>query len=692
MDGIDIKRLLLSFVLCVGIMIAWQSYMLKKNPPKPRPASAPASSTSPTSPVSSSSSGTPVADTFTQPQLSSGDKPATPVEGQWTLKAVEPAMDEVKLGSLSKESLYKSEITMDSNSGAVKSAFLSEYKLKVSDEDTLYPVLMPVQYKNKPLNSFMLGQLKIKGRSEVFDLSGGCWQQIKHEDGQGVSYLAEIVDDKDSVLFTIRKIFSYQPNDYQMDFSIELINKTIGPLEIESLQFAGPAGPILEDLRSDRRQTVAAFQPITGDGVYIEKYQLAQARGDDSIVNGLGEVIRKHPNDRMLWYGVSNKFFTCVLRPLAITNTSNTNYVFQGKVQSEFAMLEPDYRKFESTIEEHLTMATHIGLDPGEALASQQAVTMPFKIYLGPIDSDLFTQEPYAALYFENLLNTMACSACAFDWLTAFILKMLKWFYGFMGNYGIAIIILVLLVRLVLHPITKKGQVNMMSMSKAMAKIQPKMEEIKKKYAGNNAEIQKRTMALYKEQGVNPAAGCLGMIPMLIQMPIWIALYTAVDANVALRHEGLFPASFHWLTDLSAPDRLIPFSVLGLPSFTMPLNMGYVDAFNLLPILLTIAMYLQTKLTAQPTAATNPQMEQQQKIMRVMMPVMMLFFFYAAPSGLNLYIMASTFAGVIEQKRIRKHIEQEDAEKASVTTQATSKITKKMEPKKKKPKPPTRFN
>ena len=220
----------------------------------------------------------------------------------------------------------------------------------------------------------------------------------------------------------------------------------------------------------------------------------------------------------------------------------------------------------------------------------------------------------------------------------------------------------------------------------------PMLEEIKKKYAGNKEEMQRRTLAIQKQHG---ATGLWGCLPMLLQMPIWIALYTAVDTNVAMRHHGLFPASWHWLTDLSAPDRLIPLSLFGIEPFTLPLIgnfTGTIDAFNLLPILLAIAMFLQQKLTPQSSmAATNPQMAQQQKMMLIMMPVMMLLFLYTAPSGLNLYIMASTFGGVIEQYFIRKHIREQEAKEAASTVAVTSKVTSKMEPKKRKPKPPMRF-
>jgi len=238
-------------------------------------------------------------------------------------------------------------------------------------------------------------------------------------------------------------------------------------------------------------------------------------------------------------------------------------------------------------------------------------------------------------------------------------------------NYGIIIILLVLLVRTLLHPLTKKGQVSMMKMSK----LGPKVEEIKKKYGSNPTEMNKRVMEMYKEQGANPM---LGFMPMLIQMPIWISLYSAINASIDLRGAKFLP---FWITDLSAPDMLFTFPVV-----TVPLLGWNIDAFNLLPILLAVGMVFQQKLMSPAqNAAMNPQMAQQQKMMLIMMPAMMLIFLYTAPSGLNLYIMASTFGGIIEQKVIKKHIkEQEEKEKygkVPVTAKTGGKV------KKKKPKP-----
>ena len=208
-----------------------------------------------------------------------------------------------------------------------------------------------------------------------------------------------------------------------------------------------------------------------------------------------------------------------------------------------------------------------------------------------------------------------------------------------------------------------------------MQKLGPKMEEIKKKYANNKAELNKHVMGFYREQGVSPVSS---MLPMMIQMPIWISLWTAVYASIDLRGQPFLP---FWITDLSAPDALIRFKAVSLPIF------GQIDSFNLLPILMGVVMYLQQKLMphSSGSAQTNPQVAQQQKIMMIMMPLMFPLLLYKGPSGVNLYIMSSITAGVIEQMIIRKHLreKQEDQEKGLVS--ATSKTGGKA--KKKKPKP-----
>jgi YidC/Oxa1 family membrane protein insertase len=208
-----------------------------------------------------------------------------------------------------------------------------------------------------------------------------------------------------------------------------------------------------------------------------------------------------------------------------------------------------------------------------------------------------------------------------------------------------------------------------------MQKLGPMAEEIKKKYANNKAEMNKKMMALYREQGASPI---MGFLPMMIQMPIWIALWSAVYASVDLRGAAFLP---FWITDLSMPDALWMFP----KAIVVPLIGWKIESLNLLPLMMGVAFYMQQKLMPkQAAAATNPQIAQQQKMMMIMMPLLFPLMLYNAPSGVNLYIMSSTFAGVIEQYVIRKHIrEKEDAESQGLvaTTKKTGGKVKKKKPK-----------
>jgi YidC/Oxa1 family membrane protein insertase len=182
------------------------------------------------------------------------------------------------------------------------------------------------------------------------------------------------------------------------------------------------------------------------------------------------------------------------------------------------------------------------------------------------------------------------------------------------------------------------------------------------------AEVQKK-------HGVSHSMMLTGMLPTLVQMPIWIALYSAIYASIDLRGAGFLPV---WITDLSAPDALFRFP----GGFKLPF---FGDTFNLLPILMGIAFYLQQKLTPSQATAPTPEAAQQQKIMMLMMPLMFPLMLYKSPSGLNLYIMASVFGGVLEQYVIKNHIKKKEQQKEQGLVAVTSKTGGKL--KKKKPKP-----
>jgi YidC/Oxa1 family membrane protein insertase len=319
-----------------------------------------------------------------------------------------------------------------------------------------------------------------------------------------------------------------------------------------------------------------------------------------------------------------------------------------------------------------MSIASNILAATGQADSSK---TYKFQMYLGPKDKSLFDKnEQYNNLGFSHTIDFMGCCCPAkiIKPLAFGILALMKGMYGFIPNYGVVIIVLVFFMRLCMHPITKKSQVSMSKMSQ----LAPKAEEIKKKYANNKAEMNKQMMALYREQGASPI---MGFLPMMVQMPIWISLWSAVYASIDLRGAAFLP---FWITDLSMPDALYRF---GSP-LVVPLLGWKIASVNLLPLMMGVAFYLQQQLMpTQASASTNPQMAQQQKMMKIMMPLLFPLMLYNAPSGVSLYIMASTFAGVFEQHVIRKHIREKEQAESKGLVAATSKTGGKV--KKKKPRP-----
>jgi YidC/Oxa1 family membrane protein insertase len=189
------------------------------------------------------------------------------------------------------------------------------------------------------------------------------------------------------------------------------------------------------------------------------------------------------------------------------------------------------------------------------------------------------------------------------------MLSLLRLFHGWVGNWGIAIIMLTIVVKLLTLYWTQKSMRSM----KAMSKLKPKMDEIREKYANDKERQNVEMMRMYKEQGINPLGGCL---PMLLQMPIWMALYSALGAAAEL-YQAPF---FGWIRDLTSP-----------------------DPYYILPVALTVFMFLQSKLS--PAAVDSTQ----QKMMMYMMPLMFGFFSLVFPSGLTVYIFTNTILSMLHQ-------------------------------------------
>ena len=571
----------------------------------------------------------------------------------------------VVLGSVDRKSGFEYRLELSSKGAGIRTVTFSKW----DDRDYKNPkplvVISPARQSNGQETLTMANEQLVFVEHQVqLPLDQLEWSSsgVQAEDANSQTARFEAViknrDTGEPVLKLI-KTYKVRRDSYMLDCDITLENLTPAEQKV-NLGLAGPGGLGTEAYGQDVRKVIAGSRDSRGQ-IASRSLAIAKLMKAKTVEDRLLLV----PGGKLLWVAAVNKYFAAILVPAWDQNKDYCDWVADRTGRFYDPDGDPKTESGDETIGVDLKTTT-------SALAAQASRTYRFQLYIGPKDKSYFDKnEQYRSLGFVQTIDFMGC--CCPAWMInplAFgILAIMKWMHGFWPhNYGIVIIILVFLMRLILHPVTKKSQVSMSKMSK----LAPRAEEIKKKYANNKAEMNKQMMALYREQGASPI---MGMLPMMVQMPIWIALWSAVYASIDLRGAAFLP---FWITDLSAPDALFRF-----PAFTLPL-FGKLDSFNLLPILMGVAFYLQQKLMPSPPAA-NPQAAQQQKMMQIMLPLMFPLMLYKGPSGVNLYIMASTFAGVIEQQVIRKHIEQKEEAEAQGLVSVTSKTGGKV--KKKKPKP-----
>lgn len=240
---------------------------------------------------------------------------------------------------------------------------------------------------------------------------------------------------------------------------------------------------------------------------------------------------------------------------------------------------------------------------------SGNSLSIPLRVYFGPKELDLLRSV-------EPTLD----HAVDFGWFTVFaypLLKLLKWFYQYVGNYGVAIILLTLLLKILTYPLTYKSMKSM----KEMARLQPQLQKLREKHKDDKEALNREMLTMMKSHGYNPMAGCL---PILIQMPIFFALYRVLYGSIDLYHA---PFAL-WIHDLSAS-----------------------DPFYVTPILLSITMFIQQKMT--PNTATDPVQAKMIQFMPLIFGAMML----GLPSGLTLYMLVNAIASIAQQMILNKKLD-----------------------------------
>ncbi|UCG52606.1 MAG: membrane protein insertase YidC, partial [Candidatus Latescibacterota bacterium] len=258
-------------------------------------------------------------------------------------------------------------------------------------------------------------------------------------------------------------------------------------------------------------------------------------------------------------------------------------------------------------------------------------------LYLGPIDYGILKS------FGRGLERNVDMGVKIFRPVSQGILWSLVKLYKVIPNYGIVIIILSVFTKILFYRLTHKSFKSM----RDMQALQPKLQALKEKYKDDRQKISQETMKLYKEAGVNPLGGCL---PMLLQMPVFIALFNVLRNTIELRRAPFAG----WINDLSQQDVL----------FRLPVSLPFIgDAFSVLPILMGAGMLFQSKIggsiAGPSSSATQP------KAFTYMLPIVFTVLFYRMPSGLVLYWIVNTVLSVAQQYYINKGVDKEERAKAS---------------------------
>lgn len=379
----------------------------------------------------------------------------------------------------------------------------------------------------------------------------------------------------ESALQRIVKKFHIPKDSYAIDLEIQIHNLT------NSVQALSPQ-IILGRLSLDHKNPQTRYQDVLLSGKEKASHLGAGKNMDSRDIK---------------FIGLRDQYFCAIIEPL------------QPATQAYIKKINP--------LESEVGLFTEtINLPP------QTQIGQLYRIYLGPQDLKTLNNinpEWTSIIYFG-----------IFDFIAQLILQLLGFFYSLVHNWGWALIILSVAVYLLLFPLSIKQMRSM----KEMQILQPKIEALRNEYKNNPQKLNAQIMELYKEHKVNPLSGCL---PLILQMPIFFALYQALIRSVALRG-----AQFLWIKDLSSPDKLFVFNN------SLPI-LG--NQLNILPILMAIGMFVQQKISMVKSTGDTAQ---QQKIMMIVMPIMFGVIFYQMPSGLVLYWFVNSLLMLAYQYRINR--------------------------------------
>ena len=448
------------------------------------------------------------------------------------------------------------EIKISTIGAAVSSIALKKYR-ETNDVDS-------APFQLFAADSFDLSTLQTSGSDGLYLPANLNYKIMDGHDAVSVNsenVTVSFVATENDITFV--KSYTFHPASYSFDLSVQIVNNSDKPV----------SGHLNLSLitawnKENKKQMYSFVGPVTFNGEELAEDKPAKLEESPKIYK-----------TNVIWSGYTSKYFLNAVNP-----QDTTEQLFirsgQGFVENKFTSSEI-------------------------SLTQDQKKTLEYTSYFGPKQSEFLVASGHQ---FEEAIDYGF-----FHPLSKPLMVVLKFFYAFIGNYGFAVILLTICIKLIFWPLTQKSYKSM----KGMQNLQPEMKKMREKYGKDKQKLNQEMMSFYKENKVNPLGGCL---PMLIQIPVFFALYRVLLGSIELRHAPFMM----WITDLSAKD----------PYYVTPLIMG-------------VTMFIQQKMSPTNMDPT------QEKIM-LMMPVVFTFMFLNFPSGLVLYWLTNNLLTILQQYLIRR--------------------------------------
>ncbi|MBI4650211.1 membrane protein insertase YidC [Candidatus Desantisbacteria bacterium] len=561
------KRMLLAIVLSVAIMVIWTYLFQPQNQPGPVKNQK----------IGTSMPVSPIAERFNE-NNEKGMLTAENMDTSFLINEIE------KKEVILENQLIK--IIFTNLGGIIKQVSLKKY----NDNKNENIKLIDLNEKN---NFYPLG-IYLNEAALDKELNFKLWDvEIKKEDHKSIinfSYTINKTQNTNLPYLKFIKEFTLEDNSYLVSIKIKIINLD------NSEHLVADHKLLWEPLLNDTEIGISENSIVTCIANKVKHHTIHKIEKSESFPIDNVDISKNNNN----WISIANKYFVCVFLP-----GEDTKSLFIDKTNKD---------------EKNLC---NIGLVmKSKTLSPGAEIEEKTEIYIGPKEYEKLST---LGKSLEENINFGF-----FGFMSKGLLIVLRYLFSLVHNYGMGIIIITIIIKIIFMPLTEKSHISM----KKMQGIQGEVEILKQKYKSDAQRLNAEIMKLYKDKKVNPFGGCL---PMLVQIPIFLAFYNTLNNAIELRHAPFI----WWITDLSKPDTIT--------------HIGSI-AINILPIFMLVSMVFQQKMTAHNNPKSTKDEKLQQNFLLFGLPVIFGVMFYKMPSGLVLYWFLNNVLTIIHQYFINKKI------------------------------------